>query len=267
MEIKSCLSPDDWHYLEDNLPFSLNALNSLVHYPDRTQVYYSKSQREAIYVIEFKSGYNKHIWYSPIIWIISDIDDIDFLRNSLREQMNNNSSFIALAHPFAENPEVSGILTYREKLMVNDKFEDLIIPEFKVVRLDESAAEQSLLLSIPSKKGNFTNEEISRERLFIRERETYGIFLDNRLVCRGSIMAGYGKYFSVGGFITHTDYRKLGLATSLVGFICKRIMEMGGIATLTVRNDNVGALSLYRKLGFMDTEEIMFLDWGSGVVP
>jgi GNAT superfamily N-acetyltransferase len=267
MEIKSCLSPDDLHFLENNLPFTLNALNSLTYYPDRTKVYYSKTQRETIYVIEFKSGYNKHIWYSPIIWMISDNADINFLRNSLREQMNNNSSFIALARSFSENPEVSGILSYREKLMVNDKFDGLIIPEFKVVRLDEFAAEQSLLLSLPSKKGKFTNEEISRERLFIRERETYGIFLDNKLVCRGSIMAGYGKYFSVGGFITHTDYRKMGLATSLVGFICKRIMEMGGIATLTVRKDNMGALSLYRKLGFMDKEEIMFLDCGSGVVP
>lgn len=58
------------------------------------------------------------------------------------------------------------------------------------------------------------------------------------------------RYCQIGGVYTKPEHRSRGLAASLMESLLSRIFARGQYASLFVRNDNLAALGLYRKLHF-----------------
>jgi len=78
----------------------------------------------------------------------------------------------------------------------------------------------------------------------------YGCFLQQRLL-------GFGGFWQIlneghiANVAVHPDYRSLGLGQLLVAHLIAACRALGGTAmTLEVRQSNVAAQGLYRKLGF-----------------
>ncbi len=261
---------EDMDNLLEQLPFTTNAISSILEYPERTEVFTQKLLGKKAYIVEFKSKYNPHIWYSPILWLIPTSNDLDEVKIMLKNAIQRNASFIALAPVSSNNNSISisNLRIYREKLLQKlTNTRNIINSHLDIRRLDESEAEQSIALSSTVEPNSVMHDPLISERLFLRERETYGIYSDGILISRGSIMATVHNYSSVGGFVTHPNYRKVGYASALVGHICNLVQDRRKIPFLTVREDNFAALSLYTKLGFGDSGELLFIDYNSGVVP
>lgn len=256
-------------FLNEYLPFSANALNSIQEYSERTKIFRYGSPQDPSYAVEFISGYNPHIWFSPILWVFPAGNMNKSLERLLRSAAKRNSRFIALAPYVSDDiiPEFTDFKFYKERLMILKDFQSERTLKYEIKKLHESSAEQSLNLSAEVEPLSAVKSTLAAERQFLRERETYGIFLDSKLVCRGSIMANSGGFYSIGGFVTHRDYRRKGLAGDLIWHICKLVRERNGVPFLTVRDDNYAAIPLYRNLGFRELETISFIDYHSGVVP
>ncbi len=261
---------DDMGILLEQLPFTTNAISSILEYPERTEVFTLKLSGKKAYIVEFKSEYNPHIWYSPILWLFPTSNDLDELKIMLKNAIQRNTSFVALAPVSYSNDSISipNLRIYREKLLQKiTSTRNIVNSQFNIRKLDESDAEQSIILSSTVEPNSIMCCPLKSERLFLLERETYGIYIDDILISRGSIMARVQNYSSVGGFVTHPNYRKMGFASALVGYICNLVQDRGQIPFLTVREDNFTALSLYTKLGFEDKGELLFIDYNSGVIP
>jgi len=254
--------------LYDHLPFSVNAIDSILNHPERTEIYELKGGISPAYAVVFNSFYNPHIWYSPIIWFfgLSDSErNLEYLFNYLLQKYK---TFIGLSEHSIDLSGISGVRTFTEFLMVKNKYADLSFRnDYKIRLLDKEDAEQSIKLSMNVEPESFRPSNMEYEKLFLRERETYGIFLNDTLVCRGSIMASVSSYSSVGGFITDQNYRGRGIAKFLVDQINQIVEYRGRKSVLTVRKTNHIAISLYQKLGFEKMYEVTFIDAGSGVIP
>ncbi len=264
------LDQNDMNILLEHLPFTTNAIDSICRYSERTEVFKQRVLGKDAYTIEFKSEYNPHIWYSPILWLIPTSDNLNEVEMMLRSSMKLTASFIAMApvNSACASIVIPGIKIYREKLLQKlTNTRNTVNSRFQIRRLDESDAEQSIALSSTVEPNSIMHDPLTAEKLFLRERETYGIYFDNTLVTRGSIMANVRNYSSVGGFVTHPDYRKMGFASALVSYICSIVQDRAQIPFLTVREDNFAAISLYSKLGFEFSNELLFFDYNSQVVP
>ena len=82
-------------------------------------------------------------------------------------------------------------------------------------------------------------------------------FVVTRSEARGDVVVGYIIFWMlmeevhILNLATHTDYRRLGLAHSLLNFSLDFTYERGGIVYfLEVRRGNQAAIDLYRKVGF-----------------
>lgn len=83
----------------------------------------------------------------------------------------------------------------------------------------------------------------------------FGAFVDGRLVAQlGVIRAGHGlgRYQDVE---THPDFRRRGLASTLVGLAGQVMLSSVDVSTLVMVADPDGeAIRLYRSLGFTESE-------------
>ena len=254
--------------LYDHLPFSVNAIDSILNHTERTEIYELKRGVNSIYGVVFNSSYNPHIWYSPIIWFFGLSDDKENLGYLFNYFIQKYKTFIGLSELQTDLFGLFGVRTYSELLMIKNKSVNPSIKnDYKIRLLETEDAEQSIRLSSDVEPGSNRPSNIECEKLFLRERETYGIFLNDTLVCRGSIMANVASYSTVGGFVTDPNYRGMGLAKFLVNYINEIVEYRGYKSVLTVRKTNQIAISLYQKLGFEKMQEVTFIDAGSGVVP
>lgn len=256
--------------LKKHLPFSTNAIHSVINYPDKTSLLYMDTGTNHIWLISYLSGYNPHIWYSPIIWAVPErslLNECD-IRQAINFLENAYGSFIMMIpYELPAGMDLIGLKIYHEFLMMRDIIPSPLKSDSQIRRLTPEDASESLRMSAGIEPYDERIEPVDAEKLFLLQRETYGIFKDRKLVCRGSIMANFGIYQTVGGFVTDPEYRGMGLATKLVEFICGTVEARGGKPCLTVRNTNEAAIRLYKKLEFREIQRITFIDCNSGVVP
>ena len=57
-------------------------------------------------------------------------------------------------------------------------------------------------------------------------------------------------YTEVSGVCTHPDYRRQGFGRRLTSLVSHGIQEKGDIPFLQVREENVGAIRIYEKMGY-----------------
>ncbi|MBN1963301.1 MAG: GNAT family N-acetyltransferase [Anaerolineae bacterium] len=81
--------------------------------------------------------------------------------------------------------------------------------------------------------------------------EIGGQIIGNVTLYSASYPLEMGRVYSIANVATHPDYRRRGIARSLMQTALEAIQEMGGTAvTLQVEYGNDGALELYERLGF-----------------
>lgn len=68
-------------------------------------------------------------------------------------------------------------------------------------------------------------------------------------------------FVEVSGICTHPDYRGRGLAAALTRTVTARVLEDGKIPFLHAYASNIGAISVYRKLGFEHRCDVTHAMW------
>lgn len=96
--------------------------------------------------------------------------------------------------------------------------------------------------------------ELTQPGPFLRRTPELGTYLGIRE--RGQLVAMAGErirplgYTEISAVCTHPEYRGRGYASSLVSALIQKITKRDEIPFLHVRTENVGAISVYEKLGF-----------------
>jgi predicted GNAT family acetyltransferase len=92
----------------------------------------------------------------------------------------------------------------------------------------------------------------------IKFGDYFGVFADGILVAMAGIRASVGPYREVSAVCTHPDYVGKGYATALILRVMNLIVEQGCIPYLHVRKDNINAIKVYQRLGFVSRQEMVF---------
>jgi ribosomal protein S18 acetylase RimI-like enzyme len=83
----------------------------------------------------------------------------------------------------------------------------------------------------------------------------FGIRVDGRLVAMAGERMRLAGYTEVSAVCTLPDFRGRRYAEQLVDAVCQGIFDRGETAVLHAFSDNLGAIGLYRKLGFAQRGE------------
>lgn len=110
--------------------------------------------------------------------------------------------------------------------------------------LDETHVEEMVELVKLTQPGPFRSNTIALGNYT-------GVFRDQKLVAMAGHRFNPAPYIEISAVCTHPDYLGNGYAYLLLREQIKRILGNGQIPFLHVRNDNVAAIKLYQKLGFV----------------
>ena len=110
--------------------------------------------------------------------------------------------------------------------------------------LDESHVDEMIELVKLTQPGPF------RSKTIVLGNYT-GVFREQKLVAMAGHRFNPTPYIEISAVCTHPDHLGKGYAYTLLREQIKRILEKGQIPFLHVRNDNVAAVKLYQKLGFV----------------
>lgn len=83
-----------------------------------------------------------------------------------------------------------------------------------------------------------------------------GIWIDGHLAAMAGTRLAMPGYRELSGVCTHPDYRGRGLAAALIATVAGRILAAGDTPYLTSYADNVAAVALYERLGFVHRREL-----------
>ncbi len=121
--------------------------------------------------------------------------------------------------------------------------------DFAIVALGDADAPEMLALATLTKPGPF----------FARTHalgDFVGAKVDGRLVAMaGERMKPIG-FTEVSGVCTHPDHRGKGYAAALMAHVATRILARGETPFLHSYSDNVGAIALYERMGFVLRRQI-----------
>ncbi|MBC7615239.1 MAG: GNAT family N-acetyltransferase, partial [Pedobacter sp.] len=78
-----------------------------------------------------------------------------------------------------------------------------------------------------------------------------GVFSEKKLVAMAGHRFNPTPYIEISAVCTHPDHLGKGYAYQLLREQIKRILDKAQIPFLHVRNDNVAAVKLYQKIGFV----------------
>lgn len=102
---------------------------------------------------------------------------------------------------------------------------------------------------LPQRK--VTDSEVSvMLRQILKNQLCLAIILDGDIVAKANTNAIGMNCIQIGGVYTHPLYRKNGYAEKLVSVICRRAIRAEKEPVLFVKEKNMPAFNLYRKLGF-----------------
>ena len=257
--------------LNQFLPYSINAIDAFSNYRCKVELYSSVKNDKKSAGVLFTSGYNLHIWFSPTMWIFGNTETNNEILEYMDASYPGGKYVVQVSskdqHSWKFSSHYKVFMEYMIELNELDFHHYSMEKSQAVRRLDKKDATQSLIISGYGQVKKIDKISIGMEEKFILERETYGIFEEGQLVCRGSIMSCNDKYCSVGGFVTHKDFRNHGLGKLLVSYICAVVISRHKIPVLFMRNDNIPASKLYEGIGFKKKGNVYFLDHNTGARP
>ncbi len=146
-----------------------------------------------------------------------------------------------------EKPEISENVQIAKELVclqmiIYDKIQLSI--DIEIVKLNESHNEELCALVNLVQPGYFKNKTPLLGNYF-------GIFKENQLVAiTGERMKMY-DFTEVSAIVTHPDHTGKGYAKQLITHVVNAIFDENKIPFLHVVENNIGAIKLYEKLGFV----------------
>lgn len=90
-------------------------------------------------------------------------------------------------------------------------------------------------------------------RQILKNQLCLALTCDDEVVAKANTNAIGINWVQLGGIYTHPLYRRNGYAWQLVSAICRRTYKAGKKTALFVKDINVPAMELYKKLGFTDS--------------
>ena len=85
-----------------------------------------------------------------------------------------------------------------------------------------------------------------------------GIFQNNQLVAMAGERLHLNDYTEISAVCTHPSQTGKGFGSLLVAYLAKKIVDNGQTPFLHARKDNVGAIRVYEKVGFVVKNEMNF---------
>jgi len=85
-----------------------------------------------------------------------------------------------------------------------------------------------------------------------------GIFQDNQLIAMAGERLHLNDYTEISAVCTHPSQTGKGFGSLLVAYLAKKIVDNGQTPFLHARKDNVGAIRVYEKVGFVVKKEMNF---------
>ena len=85
-----------------------------------------------------------------------------------------------------------------------------------------------------------------------------GIFQNNQLVAMAGERLHLNDYTEISAVCTHPSQTGKGFGSLLVAYLVEKIIESGQTPFLHARKDNVGAIRVYEKVGFLVRKEMNF---------
>lgn len=89
-------------------------------------------------------------------------------------------------------------------------------------------------------------------RQILKNQLCLAIFADDKAVCKANTNAIGFNWVQLGGVYTHPQFRRNYYAWHLISAICRRVTKSGKKTALFVKDINVPAITLYKKIGFVD---------------
>lgn len=130
-------------------------------------------------------------------------------------------------------------------------FQPYVNREISMVPLSEKDVPQMLVLTELTKPGPFYGRTIEFGNY-------HGIFQEDKLVSMAGQRLQTNTHTEVSAICTDPQHLGKSYAKALTSHICSLINDSGKIPFLHVRQDNVGAIALYKKLGFEISTAIHF---------
>jgi predicted GNAT family acetyltransferase len=167
------------------------------------------------------------------------------------------NQYSALAQNFfvvGEKPEIADSLNIAKELVclqmvLLEKIELTI--ETEIVKLTKNHNEELCNLVNLVQPGYFKNKTPVLGDYF-------GIFKDNQLIAITGERMKMNDFTEVSAIITHPDHTGKGYAKQLIVHVVNRIFDQNKTPYLHVVENNIGAIKLYEKLGFLTRRKISF---------
>lgn len=123
--------------------------------------------------------------------------------------------------------------------------------------------EKAYLIEEVIRAGSKLDERSSRRYFLstLKNQEMYYMKLGNQVVAKAGTNARGWKYDQIGGVFVMPELRGRGFAGIVMGRLLESIYASGRLPCLFVKNSNIPALNLYRKLGFTDRGPFRISYW------
>ncbi|QOG02061.1 GNAT family N-acetyltransferase [Flavobacterium sp. MDT1-60] len=153
-----------------------------------------------------------------------------------------------------EKPEIASTLKIAKELVclqmiINEKIQLPI--ESEIVKLTVEHNEILCDLVNLVQPGYFKNKTMMLG-------DYYGIFKDNQLIAITGERMKMNCFTELSAIITHPDHTGKGYAKQLITHVVNAIFDQNKIPFLHVAEHNIGAVSLYEKLGFSTRRKMSF---------
>ena len=183
----------------------------------------------------------------PVHCISGEKDGTEILENTL-EKLNGQKSAQKYLYKMMEicsEPHTSGSLTPSEAEIFRCTENDMehLTPLQKEYMKEE--------LAVPGRK--ITDAEVCiMLRRILKNQLCLAMLCNGMPMAKANTNAIGFRCVQIGGVYTHPLYRRNGYAESLVTALCNRAIRAGKTPVLFVKEKNIPAISLYRKIGFAE---------------
>ena len=207
-------------------------------------VWYSLNETHQGFGIDY--GYMK--FFHPDYCPFGDFTEVENTANPMAEyaELTNHFYIIGEKPDIPKNLKLEGELICLQMIIYNKidrKIED------EIVELDESHLEDLLGLVKIVYPEYFKKKTAKLGRYF-------GIFKNNQLVAVTGERMKMDEFTEVSAVITHPEHTGKGYAKQLVTHTVNAILEQKKTPFLHVSETNIGAINLYKKLGFQTRTKI-----------
>ncbi|RLG78687.1 MAG: hypothetical protein DRO40_13640 [Thermoprotei archaeon] len=134
------------------------------------------------------------------------------------------------------------------------RYLDMVTDEYKFKSYGEGLARRlgvedlDEFIRLKTVQGTVINRDLARE--IISKWRYYGLFINGRLVSIACRYIALPDVWIIGDVFTHPDFRGKGYAKIVTSAITRDAVASGAKALLHVREDNIQAIRVYKRLGY-----------------